>query len=461
MIKKDKIRLAIIVAIIIAAAAMVFPIQDRVRLGLDLRGGVHIVLQADVEGKSAADRRDDMNSLMEVLRNRVDQYGRVEPQIQLEGSSRVAVDLPGLASPDAALDLIGRTAILQFRQVISVGDEPPPRVERRNYDTDEEYQRAQKIWEDTLMPEYRASMASFDQQVKGAPDRAVCEDEDGRRYILGTVYVSGRELSNARRVRDEMGRPEVIISFKPEGAAAFAQATAANIHKQIAIVLDDVVISAPVVQSRITGDARITGSFTDDEAARLAIMLHAGALPVKVEVIENRSVGPTLGDDSIHSGVKAGLIGGALVAAFMLIYYGLLGIAADIALATSMLILMAVLIFIGTTLTLPGIGGIILTIGMAVDGNVLIYERMKEEFRSGKTIMAALDSGFRKALVVILDSNVTTLIAAAVLFYFGSGPIRGFAVTLSLGVLASMFGNIVVTRALLQIMLRFKKNLAL
>jgi preprotein translocase subunit SecD len=190
-------------------------------------------------------------------------------------------------------------------------------------------------------------------------------------------------------------------------------------------------------------------------------MLKAGALPVAVEVIENRSVGPTLGADSIKSGVRAGIIGSALVAAFMLIYYGMLGIAADAALATAMLILMAIVIFLRTTLTLPGIGGIILTIGMAVDGNVLIYERMKEEYRSGKTLMAALDSGFRKALVVILDSNVTTLIAASVLFYFGSGPIRGFAVTLSLGVLTAMFGNIVVTRALLQIMLRLNKNLVL
>jgi preprotein translocase subunit SecD len=190
-------------------------------------------------------------------------------------------------------------------------------------------------------------------------------------------------------------------------------------------------------------------------------MLRAGNLPFEVEVLENRSVGPTLGEDSIRSGLRSGLIGSALVVVFMLVYYGFLGIAADIAMTISMLLLVAIMIMLKTTLTLPGIGGIILTIGMAVDGNILIYERMREEFRSGKTIMAALESGFRKALVVILDSNVTTLIAAAVLFYFGSGPVRGFAVTLSLGVLTSMFGNIIVTRALLQIMLRVRKNIAL
>jgi preprotein translocase subunit SecD len=217
-----------------------------------------------------------------------------------------------------------------------------------------------------------------------------------------------------------------------------------------------------VVRNRISGgDAIISGRFTLEEAMTLAIMLRAGALPVGVEILENRSVGPTLGEDSIRSGVRSGVIGGVLVVVFMLIYYGMLGIAADIAMVTAMLLLLAVMIAMRTTLTLPGIGGIVLTIGMAVDGNILIYERMREEFRSGKTVMAALDSGFRKALIVILDSNVTTLIAAGALFYFGTGPVRGFAVTLSLGVLASMFGNIIVTRALLQIMLRRRKNIAL
>lgn len=274
--------------------------------------------------------------------------------------------------------------------------------------------------------------------------------------------MTGRDLTDAWPTRDELQKPAVSLRFNSDGASAFESATGANIDRQIAIVLDGTVISAPVVRARISGgEAQISGNFTYEEALRLSVMLKAGNLPFEVEVLENRSVGPTLGADSVNAGVRSGLIGAGLVVVFMLVYYGFLGVAADIAMAISMLMLMAIMILLKTTLTLPGIGGIILTIGMAVDGNILIYERMREEFRSGKTIMAALDSGFRKALVVILDSNVTTLIAAAVLFYFGSGPVRGFAVTLSLGVMTSMFGNIIVTRALLQIMLRVRKSIVL
>jgi preprotein translocase subunit SecD len=336
----------------------------------------------------------------------------------------------------------------------------PPKVVRSNYSSDEAYNRAVENW-NALSAQYEGSVVSLDLRAKEDPSLFFARDEDGRAYLLGEVYVSGKDLVDARVAYDELQKPAVSIKFSSDGALAFENATAANIGKQIAIVLDDSIISAPVVQTKISGEGRITGSFTDAEAARLAVMLRAGALPVAVEVLENRSVGPTLGEDSINAGILSGLIGAGLVAVFMLLYYGVLGIAADIALATAMLMLMAVVILLHTTLTLPGIGGVILTIGMAVDGNILIYERMKEEYRSGKTVMAALDSGFRKALVVILDSNVTTLIAAGVLFYFGSGPVRGFAVTLSLGVLTAMFGNIVVTRALLQLLLRYRKDMAL
>ena len=290
----------------------------------------------------------------------------------------------------------------------------------------------------------------------------VSRSENGSAYLLGKMYVGGGDLTKAETTFDQFGKAAVSLKFNQEGAKLFDEATAANIQKQIAIVLDNVVISAPVVQQRISGgEAQITGSFTTEEANRLAIMLRAGALPVEVEVLENRSIGPSLGADSIHDGVKAGLIGAGLVVVFMVVYYGLLGIAADIALAVAMLLVIAAVIALKSTLTLPGIGGMVLTIGMAVDGNILIYERMKEEFRSGKTIMAALDAGFRKALVVILDSNITTLIAAAILFYFGSGPIRGFAVTLSVGVVASVFCNTVVTRTLLGVLLSARKNTTL
>ena len=460
MLKKDKIRLLIIAVIIIASAAVVFPISDRVNLGLDLEGGAHIVLRAvgTPENPVTSERIDQLTA---VLRNRVDQYGIIEPQIQIEGVDRVAVDLPGIEDPEAALELIGRTAVLQFRQVVSTGGSPPPRVVRSNYDSDESYNRAQSNWTE-LMEQYEHQVASLDETVKNDPSLFVARDqENGRAYVLGEIYVTGSELADAGLTTDELGKPSVSIRFNREGAAAFEKATGANIGRQIAIVLDNVVISAPVVQTKIGAEGRITGNFTREEAIRLQIMLKAGSLPLNVEVIENRSVGPTLGGDSIKSGVRSGIVGAVLVVVFMFIYYGLLGIAADLALVTSMLILLAIMIFLRITLTLPGIGGIILTIGMAVDGNVLIYERMKEEYRVGKSALAALDAGFRKALVVILDSNITTLIAAGVLFYFGTGPIRGFAVTLSLGVLTSLFGNIFVTRAILQIMLRFNKNLAL
>ncbi|MDR3333257.1 MAG: protein translocase subunit SecD [Synergistaceae bacterium] len=460
MLKKDKWRLGVIVIVIALAAAAVFPIGGKVKLGLDLKGGAHIVLQAKGTDEAPLDN-DSIERLVAVLRNRIDQYGIVEPQIQREGESRVAIDLPGVDDPEAALELLGRTAVLEFRQVTGVGPSEPISVDRKNYSSDSDYQRAVTNW-DALYEQHKKNIAALEEKAGEDKSLAIAYDEKGSIYLLGQVYVTGRDLSNAQVTYDELQHPAVSLRFNSEGATAFESATAENIEKQIAIVLDGAVISAPVVRARISGgEAQISGSFTSQEAIRLAVMLRAGALPVGVEVLENRSVGPTLGEDSIRSGISSGLIGGALVAVFMLIYYGWLGIAADIAMATSLLILMAIMIALKTTLTLPGIGGIILTIGMAVDGNILIYERMKEEFRSGKTIMAALDSGFRKALVVILDSNITTLIAAAVLFYFGSGPVRGFAVTLSLGVITSMFGNIVVTRILLQIMLRNRGKMVL
>ena len=460
MLKKDKWRLGFISLIILVSALAVFPINGRVKLGLDLKGGVHIVLQAKGTPDNPVND-DSIEKLVAVLRNRIDQYGISEPQIQREGKDRVAVDLPGVDDPQAALDLIGRTAILEFRQVKEAGPVIPPQVNRENYSTDADFQKAQSNWNEmnaSILKEIKA-MEDF---AKTDPNMVVGKDDKGHAYLLGDIYVTGKELVDARVTHDELQKPAVSLKFSKSGAVAFENATGINIEKQIAIVLDGAVISAPVVRAKISGgEAQISGNFTAEEAVTLAVMLRAGALPVGVEVLENRSVGPTLGADSVNAGIRSGLIGAVLVAAFMLLYYGMLGIAADIAMGTAMLILMAIMIAMRTTLTLPGIGGIILTIGMAVDGNILIYERMREEYRSGKTIMAALDSGFRKALVVILDSNITTLIAAAVLFYFGSGPVRGFAVTLSLGVLTAMFGNLVVTRAILQIMLRNRKNLAL
>lgn len=460
MLKKDKWRLILVVAVIVIAAVVAFPIKGKVRLGLDLRGGVHIVLQA----KGTPDNpvtQDSLERLLVVLRSRVDQYGIAEPVIQREGDDRIAIDLPGVEDPEAALDLIGRTAVLQFRQVLGESPRVPAEPVRSNYDSDEQFKTAQERWQ-KAKDEVSLYVKQMEEAVKDNPEMTVAKGENGGAYLLGKQYVGGGDLTKAETTFDQLGKAAVSLTFNAEGAKLFDEATAANINKQIAIVLDGVVISAPVVQQRISGgEAQITGSFSTAEANRLAIMLRAGALPVSVEILENRSVGPSLGADSIHDGVKSGLIGAALVVVFMIVYYGMLGIAADVALAVAMLLVVATLIALNSTLTLPGIGGMVLTIGMAVDGNILIYERMKEEFRSGKTTMAALDAGFRKALVVILDSNITTLIAAAILFYFGSGPIRGFAVTLSIGVVASVFCNVIVTRTLLGIALSSRKNMTL
>ncbi|MEG1824117.1 MAG: protein translocase subunit SecD [Cloacibacillus sp.] len=457
MLKRDKWRLIFVIAVILIAAAVAFPIKGKVRLGLDLRGGVHIILQAKGTPENPL-TPDSLERLLVVLRSRIDQYGIAEPVIQREGDDRIAVDLPGIEDPEAALDLIGRTAVLQFRQVLGESPHVPAKPVRSNYDSDEQFKTAQERWT-KAKAEVDVYIDQMKEAVKGNADMMVAKGENSGAYLLGKQYVGGAELTKAETNFDQFGKAAVSLKFNTDGAKLFDEATAVNIGKQIAIVLDGVVISAPVVQQRISGgEAQITGSFSTEEANRLAIMLRAGALPVNVEILENRSVGPTLGADSIHEGVKSGLIGAALVVVFMIVYYGLLGIAADIALAVAMLLVVATLIALKSTLTLPGIGGMVLTIGMAVDGNILIYERMKEEFRSGKTLMAALDAGFRKALVVILDSNITTLIAAAILFYFGSGPIRGFAVTLSIGVVASVFCNTVVTRTLLGIVLSARKN---
>ncbi|MDI9369472.1 MAG: protein translocase subunit SecD [Synergistaceae bacterium] len=450
MLRRDRWRLVLIVVVTLAALFMVFPIRGRINLGLDLKGGAHIVLQA----KDTADSKvseDSLERLLAVLRNRVDQFGVAEPVIQREGADRIIVDLPGVQDPDAALELIGKTALLEFRAVVTSTSPVPPAAERQNYDSDAEFERAQSRWNEAVKA-IDAQKEELERQSASVDGGVVAKSEEGRFYLLGPVLVGGKDLIDAKPQYDHLGRPVVALSFNSEGAKLFDAATLANVGRQLAIVLDGTVISAPVVQERITGgNAQISGRFSAAEASRLSIMLRAGALPVAVDIIENRSVGPSLGEDSIRAGMQAGLVGAALVFLFMLIYYRFLGLAADAALILTILLVFAGLITLKATLTLPGIAGIVLTIGMAVDGNVLIYERMKEEQRAGKTPLAAVDAGFKKALTTILDANITTLIAAAVLFYFGSGPVRGFAATLSVGIVASVFCNVVVTRTILQL----------
>lgn len=452
MQRRDRWRLGIVAIVVLAALVSVFPIRGRIKLGLDLKGGAHIVLQAKETAENKV-TEDSIDRLLAVLRNRIDQYGVAEPVIQREGRDRVIVDLPGIQDPDAALELIGKTALLEFRQVVEATSPVPPGPQRKNYESDDEFKRAEDRWNEAkkAVETQRAGLAGKAGQTEGA---IVARGDEDRYYLLGKVLVGGKHLVDAKTQYDNLGRAVVALSFSTEGARLFDQATAENVGKQIAIVLDGVVISAPVVQERITGgNAQISGRFSAAEAGRLSIMLRAGALPIAVEVIENRSVGPSLGEDSINSGIRAGLIGAALVFLFMLLYYRTLGLAADAALAVTILLILAGLIALKATLTLPGIAGIVLTIGMAVDGNILIYERMKEELAAGKTPMASVEAGFKKALTTILDANITTLVAAAVLFYFGSGPVRGFAVTLSVGIVASVFCNVVVTRSILQVFL--------
>lgn len=455
MNRTDRIRLWIVVIVIAAALFYIWPLEGRVNLGLDLKGGAHIVLQA--KGTAESPLRDDsIDRLLAVLRNRIDQYGVAEPIIQKSGTDRIIVDLPGIQDPAAALELIGRTAQMDFREVIeSTGSNLPLEPVRSNYESDIQFVNAQERWRQAIAQLSNASADLIARSHNTAGSIVAPAEEAGRYYLLGPVLLSGKDLTNAEIAPDSLGRMGVSLEFNSEGARLFEEATARLIGRQLAIVLDNVVISAPVVQDRIAGGrAQITGRFTADEAGRLAIMLKAGALPVAVEIAENRSVGPSLGADSVRQGLEAGLFGAGMVLFFMLLYYQFRGLAADVALIVTIILIFAGLMAFNATLTLPGIAGIILTLGMAVDGNVLIYERIREERNAGKTPMAALDAGFRKALVTILDSNITTLIAALVLFYFGSGSVRGFGVTLSIGLVASVFANVVVTRALLQLFIK-------
>lgn len=454
MNKKERLRLLIVAVVLVAALFFVFPIQGRVKLGLDLSGGVHIVLRA-VPQQGDQLESDSVDRLMAVLRNRIDQYGVAEPLIQRSGTDRIIIDLPGMDDPEMALSLIGKTAQLEFRQVEKSTSQLPPRAERKNYDSDEEYNAAVERWnafkaqQDQLLENMKA------QQTDG---HLIAGDEEGAIYELGQLYMTGDRLRNAQTAYDQLGRSVVSIEFDSEGSDLFYNATKDNVGRQIAMVLDGVVISAPRVNEPISGGrAQISGNFSSDEARNLAIMLRAGALPVGVEVLENSTVGPSLGNDSIRSGQLAGIIGVGAVFLFMILFYRVMGVTACFSLLSTLLLLFAMMIMVGSTLTLPGIAGIILTIGMAVDSNILIFERMKEEAALGRSRYASITAGFTKVFSTIFDSNITTVIGAAVLFYIGSGPLRGFALTLTLGIIASMFSALMVNRVLLILLANYTK----
>jgi preprotein translocase subunit SecD len=365
---------------------------------------------------------------IETIRSRVDEFGVSEPTILRQGADRILIQLPGIEDPERAIKLVKRTAVLKF-MIVDAGATPdnPPAGDIVLYSMD--YDAATR-------------------QTTRTP------------YVLeDRVLLTGDTITDARvRYDSQYGTPYVSLNFDSKGARVFEQVTGEHVKEQMAIVLDDSVYSAPVIQERIAGgQASITGSFTPEEASDLAIVLRAGSLPAPVKVLQKWTVSPTLGADSIRKGLSSILFGFVLVIVFMVIYFRFSGLVANVALIMNLLIIMAALALFQAVLTLPGIAGIVLTIGMAVDANVLIFERIREELRTGKTVRAAIDAGYGKALLTIIDANVTTLIAALVLFQFGTGQVKGFAVTLSIGVITSMFTAIFVTRTIFEAYMENRK----
>jgi preprotein translocase subunit SecD len=381
------------------------------------------VVSLRIKEKRAAEiKKMAVEQSLETIRNRVDQFGISEPEIIPQGADRIIVQLPGVKDTARAKNLIGRTALLEFKLV------------------DDEHSI-----EDALkgnIPE--GDMIAQEVRL----DRSTGRRSEIPLLLKSKSLLTGDALESAKvQIGDRFGEPHVSIKFNAQGSKDFDRITAENVKKRLAIVLDGVVHSAPVIQERISGgQAQVTGAFSMEEASDLAIVLRAGALPAPVNILEERTVGPSLGQDSIDKGTWASIIAGILVFLFMFIYYKWTGLIADIALAMNMLLLLGVMVLFKATLTLPGIAGIALTIGMAVDANVLINERIREELHLGKTLRAAIEAGYAKAFLTIFDSNVTTLVAALFLFGFGTGPVKGFAVTLTIGIVVSMFTAIVITR---------------
>jgi len=367
-------------------ASKYLPLIKGINLGLDLQGGVHVVLEAK-DTNEAKVTPEAMKQLRAVIQNRVDQFGVAEPVIQQQGDRRLIVELAGIKDPEEAVNTMVKTAFLEFKTM------------------------------------------------------------DGK------TVVTGKDLNDAQESKDPTsGAVEVNLSFGTEGASKFAQATTANVGRPIAIILDGNTLQTPTVQEPITnGKARITGYETLQEAHNIAILLRSGALPIKVEVVEKRAVGPALGADSLAKSMHAGVVGITAILVFMLMYYRLPGLVANFALIIYSLIVMALFAGFNVTMTLPGIAGFLLSLGIAVDTNVIIFERIKEEMRGGKSLRSAIDAGFKRGFVAVFDANTTTVLAAAVLMFMGTGPIKGFAVTLIIGIAASMFTAISMTRWLLHL----------
>jgi preprotein translocase subunit SecD len=385
-------------------------------------------------------RKDAVDQALEKLRNRIDKYGVTEPTIVRQGETEIVIQLPGLSDPKEAMEYIGQTAQLEFKLLDEESTLPsqfPP------------------LLEDAQVEEFLALISNSVPEGDEVLFERIEDAQTGkvlrRPYLVQKeVLMSGVYIEQASlQIDDRFNEYYVAMGFDRAGAKLFADITEKNVRKRLAIILDGNVYSAPTIQEKIAGgNASITGNFTSKEAKMLADVLEIGALPADLKVLQNVTVGPSLGRDSIAAGKLAGLIGGVLVIIFMIVYYRFSGVIADFALVMNIVLLMGAMAALNATLTLPGIAGIILAIGMAVDSNVLMFERMREELRAGKTPRAAVDSGYDKAFWTIFDSHVTTLITAMVLFQFGTGPIKGFAVTLSLGVAINLFTALVGTKTL-------------
>lgn len=385
--------------------------------GVNVTVGSDGLVQAAITDVGVTDKvRRAVDQSIEVLRRRIDALGTTEPNIQRQGNDRILVQVPGLQDPERLKEILGTTAKLEFRLAAEPGANP-------------------------------------------ADIEVLPQTEGGTIPVEKQIMVQGEDLTDAQPGFDQRsGEPVVNFRFNIRGGQKFGDVTAKNVGRPFAIVLDNKVISAPRILSPITGGSgQISGRFTVEQANSLSILLRAGALPAKLTIVEERTVGPGLGQDSIDSGKKAAYVGAALVVAYMLVTYGIFGVFANIALAVHVAFIFAALVLLGATLTLPGIAGIVLTIGMAVDSNVLIYERIREEAHMGRSIISALDAGFKRAFATIVDSNVTMFVAAAILYFLGSGPVRGFAVSLALGILTTIVTAVTMTRMMIAVWYRYAR----
>ncbi len=513
MEKKIIYRIVLILVVVGLAIWSIYPPDERINYGLDLSGGVHLVLQVQTDDAIKAELDDAAQRLvsvakekgitleaavvdpeqlsltftvpsgadrtalseiaadyfgeydiqrgadswtlkfkpntekmirdqavrkgLETINNRIDQFGVAEPRINRQGidGDRILVQLPGVDNPERVKDIISKTAFLEFKEVL--GGPAPDR--------------------ESLLQATGGSLAA-DAEIRPGNRTGFEGEVIGRDFYLlkKAAIVTGRELRTARRSQDEFGQANVRFDLIPAAADKFGAYTESHIGTPMAIVLDGRVMSAPVIRARITDSGVIEGNYTIEEAEDLALILRAGALPASLVYLEERTVGPSLGHDSVVRGVRAIVAGMILVMLFMVIYYKLSGVNAVLALILNLVLLMGAMAYFGATLTLPGIAGVLLTVGMAVDANVLIFERIREELKVGKTVRAAVDTGFGRAFGTILDANITTLIAALFLFQFGTGPVKGFAVTLTIGILASMFTAVFVSRTLYMVLMHGK-----